>query len=122
VIFSPLKVGINEYASLNPDRYPHLSKYFLDPDKKGRVALEVFGVLYYHLLKIREGDSGFIDIYAEDLNIPDLEEKRKQRHSEKKPATPTPVFNSTPSFEAVNFNTKAIASAQGSGFEDEKPF
>jgi hypothetical protein len=121
VIFSPLKVGINEYASLNPDRYPHLSKYFLEPDKKGRVALEVFGVLYYHLLKIREGDSGFIDIYAEDLNIPDLEEKRKQRKVEKKASTP--VFT-PPSFDAttVTFNTPALTAAKGSGFEDEKPF
>lgn len=123
LIFSPLKVGINEYASLNPNRYPHLSKYFLEPDKKGRVALEVFGVLYYHLLKIREGDSGFIDIYAEDLNIPDLEEKRKQRHIEKKP-TPTaaPIFNATPSFDAVSFNTMAMSSAKGMEFEEHKPF
>jgi replicative DNA helicase len=116
LIFSPLKVGINEYASLNPSRYPHLEKYFLEPDKKGRVALEVFGVLYYHLLKIREGDSGFIDIYAEDLNIPDLEAKRKERKTEKT-ATPTfiPSFDATP---VVTFNTVAMTSAQGAGFDD----
>jgi replicative DNA helicase len=126
VIFSPLKVGINEYATLNPDRYPHLQKYFLEPDKKGRVALEVYGVLYYHLLKIREGDSGFIDIYAEDLNIPDLDNKRKERKVEK-PAAPTftPTFDMT----TVMHNTSAMTAAQGVGFddvptmeEDEAPF
>lgn len=119
LIFSPLKVGINEYASINPERYPHLEKYFLEPDKKGRVALEVYGVLYYHLLKIREGDSGYIDIYAEDLNIPGLDEKRANRKNEIKPtATPkfeTPVFDAT----AVTFNTSALTSAKGSGFEEE---
>lgn len=117
VIFSPLKVGINEYASLNPDRYSHLKKYFLEPDKKGRVALEVFGVLYYHLLKIREGDSGFIDIYAEDLNIPDLENKRKDRKINKPeaPSFAPPVFDST---QVASFNSVAMASAQGVGFEE----
>ena len=81
--------------------------------------MEVFGVLYYHLLKIREGDSGFIDIYAEDLNIPDLEAKRKERKIDK-PTVPTftpPVFDAT---QIIMPNTAAMTAAQGHGFEGDK--
>lgn len=116
VIVNPYKLGINEYSKLNAARYEHLTKYFTEPDNKGRVSLDTLGVLYYHLLKCREADSIYKDIFAEDLNIPDIEKLRQV-------TIPTavasaPVFNMT----TVMHNTSAMQSAQGKGFDDEAPF
>ena len=94
VITSPHKMGIKEYSRLNPERYPHLEKYFLEPDSKGRVSLETYGVNYYHLLKAREASNGFIDIYAEDLQIPELDKRRKEFKEDRKPTVVTPKFDS----------------------------
>jgi uncharacterized protein YfeS len=74
VITNPYKQGINEYSKVNKQRYKHLEKYFVSPDSKGRASLKTLGVLYYHLLKCREAESLYIDIFAEDLNIPNIEQ------------------------------------------------
>ncbi|MGB5109462.1 MAG: hypothetical protein WBO07_06755 [Formosimonas sp.] len=100
VMISPTKMGITEYTKVNPERYQNLKKFFLEEDNKGRVSLETFGVNYVHLLKCREAQGLYLDIYAEELNIPDVENLRKERKKENFPfVTATPVF-STPVFEA----------------------
>ena len=107
VMISPTKMGISEYTKIKPERYPNLSKFFLEEDNKGRVSLETFGVNYVHLLKCREAQGLYLDIYAEELNIPDVENLRKERKKESQSVafTNTPIFNSTPVFEApVNLN------------------
>lgn len=123
VITNPLKMGIKEYTKIDPERYPNLKKYFLEPDNKGRVSLETYGVLYYHLLKCREADGMYLDIYAEDLNIPDLENRRKENKTEKI-STEIPKFIVPNSNELPNFNpnTNAMTKAQGKDFDDNSPF
>lgn len=113
VINNALKNGIKEYSKIMPERYPNLKKYFLEEDSKGKVSLETYGVLYYHLLKCREADEGiYIDIYAEDLNIPELD-KRREEIKKEKPSLPkinfdkteisTPTFDSTVPLPEVDF-------------------
>lgn len=123
IIVNPLKMGIKEYTKVDPERYPNLKKYFLEPDNKGRVSLETYGVLYYHLLKCREADGMYLDIYAEDLNIPDLENRRKENKTEKI-STEIPKFIVPNSNELPNFNpnTDAMTKAQGKDFDDNSPF
>lgn len=128
VISSPIKMGINQYSRLNPDRYPHLEKYFLEPDSKGRVSLETYGVNYYHLLKAREASNGFVDIYAEDLHIPDLEKKRKEFNEDRKPVVPNlpsaPVFDftSTDSTAPLPALTAFEAFGKSATDEEKEPF
>lgn len=117
IITSPYKLGIKEYSKINPERYPNLEKYFLEPDSKGRVSLETFGVLYYHVLKCREADGLYLDIYAEDLHIPGLEEKRVKHKKEISVAPPPPTFDMT----AVSFKSTAMEKVKGRGFDDS-PF
>ena len=117
VIINPLKLGITEYSKLPMDRYPDLAKYFLEPDNKGRAPLETYGVNYYHLLKCRESENGnFMDIYAEDLNIPDLEKKREQHRTVE---SSSPIMATMPVFDQTNFNpnTDALEKAKGGEFE-----
>jgi replicative DNA helicase len=82
VMTNPTRLGIKEYSKIDPDRYPNLEKFFLEEDLKGRVSLEPFGVNYVHLLKCREADGLYLDIYAEELPIPDVENIRKNRKKE----------------------------------------
>lgn len=97
VMISPTKMGITEYTKIRPERYPNLEKFFLEEDNKGRVSLETFGVNYVHLLKCREAQGLYLDIYAEEVNIPDVENIRKERKKEKSttPQFTTPIFGAT---------------------------
>ena len=126
-MINPTKYGIQEYSKVNPERYPNLEKYFLEPDKNGRVSLECYGVNYVHLLKCREAEGLYLDIYAEELNIPDAEKIREQKKKQaiSTPSFSAPIFDSTPSVSDI---VKPIAfenlgSIFGSdGDDDSKPF
>jgi replicative DNA helicase len=97
VMTNPTRLGIKEYSKIDPDRYPNLEKFFLEEDIKGRVSLEPFGVNYVHLLKCREADGLYLDIYAEELPIPDVENIRKNRKKESISVSniSAPVFGKT---------------------------
>ena len=99
VMINPTRMGITEYTKLKPERYPNLEKFFLEEDNKGRVSLETLGVNYVHLLKCREAQGLYLDIYAEELNIPDVENLRKGRKKEPTPSFTTPLFDTPPVFE-----------------------
>ena len=125
VMISPLKNGISEYTKIKPERYPNLQKFFLEEDSKGRVSLETLGVNYVHLLKCREAQGLYLDIYAEELNIPDVENLRKERKKESQtPSFSTPIFNSTPVFEKeAPIIPASLNDAFGTSFQDNKePF
>ena len=64
---NPSKLGIAEYSKVKPDRYPHLDKYFTQPDNKGKVSFYTDDLLFYHLLKNREADPGYVDIFVEEI-------------------------------------------------------
>lgn len=95
IMINPTKYGIKEYSKIDPERYPNLEKYFLEEDKNGRVSLECYGVNYVHLLKCREGEGLYLDIYAEELNIPNAD---KVRQEHKKSSSSTPSFTTEPIF------------------------
>lgn len=92
VITNPWKLGISSYSKLNPSRYPDLEDFFIDEDSKGRVSLDTEGVLYYHLLKCREGGAHYTDIFAERLNLPDGYKKEKDIEPKQTISTDMPVF------------------------------
>lgn len=93
IMINPTKFGIQQYSKINPERYPHLEKYFLEEDKNGRVSLECYGVNYVHLLKCREAEGLYVDIYAEDLNIPNIDKVRNENKQASTVKTITlPVF------------------------------
>lgn len=64
---NPSKLGIMEYSKIRPDRYPHLDKYFTPPDNKGKVSFYTDNLLFYHLLKNREEEPGYVDIFVEEI-------------------------------------------------------
>ena len=105
VMTNPTKLGIKEYTKVDPERYPNLQKFFLEEDNKGRVSLEPFGVNYVHLLKCREADGLYLDIYAEELNIPDVENIRKNR---RKDLVSTKVSYDIPMFDKKEIKVEVM--------------
>lgn len=106
VLVSPFKMGITEYSKLPVEKYPNLEEYFMEEDTRGRASLQVYGVIYYHLLKCREAEDGdYLDVYAEDLNIDGVKDRRKKIMEERTNTAPTignfqmPVFNKLPTIE-----------------------
>ena len=98
IMINPTKLGITQYSKLSTERYPSLDKYFLEEDKNGKASLECYAVNYVHLLKCREADGIYLDIYVEELNIPNAE---KVRTENKKQTIATPIFTQTPVFEPL---------------------
>lgn len=93
VITNPWKLGISSYSKLNPSRYPDLEEFFIDEDNKGRVSLDTEGVLYYHLLKCREGGPHYVDIFAERLKLPDNYKKEESKPLHETQKVNMPVFD-----------------------------
>ena len=129
IMINPTKYGIQEYSKVNPERYPNLEKYFLEPDKNGRVSLECYGVNYVHLLKCREAEGLYLDIYAEELNIPDAEKIREQKKKQaiSTPSFSAPIFDSPPSVsdivKPIAFeNLGSIFENNSNNDEDDSPF
>lgn len=111
VLVNPLKLGINAYSKVVMERYPNLEKYFIEEDGRGKASLETFGVIYAHLLKCRESENGmYLDIYAEDLKIEDLEDKRKRYGEDRGNKSLAPTFTPPPVFDP-NANSSAITKA-----------
>lgn len=74
IVHNPNRLGINEYLRVNPDQYPHLAPYFCENEGLSKkVSFETLGNIFYHVLKIREGDVVFRDIYIEKVKSENLE-------------------------------------------------
>lgn len=123
VIFSPYKYGIGEYTKVYPDRYPNLEPYFTSKDKKGRYSLETYGVLYFHLLKVREADEAtYTDIYAEDLIIQGLQERREQLKKEREEAEKMEAPPDLDGLPDSDFDPLPALEPNEAFGDDEQPF
>lgn len=79
MIVNAQQLGIDKYLSLNQDRYSYLSKYFAKEEdvklKKpsGKASFNTNGLLFYFLVKNREANRGYDDIFIKELTeyVPD---------------------------------------------------
>jgi len=58
-IMDPFKMGVTEFMKVNRERYEWLEGFMVDEDKKGKVAFDTVGNLFYFCLKARESDNPF---------------------------------------------------------------
>lgn len=79
VIQNANRLGIDEYMKVNPEHYDYLSDHFSNEDKK--VSFLTYGKLFFHVLKSREADVVFQDLYIEELEVPKRTEPQKQQFS-----------------------------------------
>lgn len=109
VLVDPFKLGVNSYLKVNPERYDWLSEYMEDEDKKGKVSFHTLGNMFEFILKTRESDSPYKNLFIRKMNL-SVEHLDKLKQSvEKKEDAQTPIFN-IPTFEAPpplpNFDLK----------------
>jgi hypothetical protein len=78
-------LGIEEYALINPEKYPHLSHRFTDENKHGKVSLITEGCIFVEVLKDRTSDIGFTDLFT-------IEVKPFNKKSIYKPLSFIPTF------------------------------
>jgi replicative DNA helicase len=113
-LFNPYKVGIDEYIKVNTSRYEYLAEHFVS-EKGSKASFDTIGKLFYHVLKVREGEAVFKDLFIEemDLDSDTLNKLRQEKIENKKDNDVAededmdiPVFSSTALTNAkgVEFN------------------
>jgi len=70
---NPYRLGINEFSRVNSKQYDYLEEHFTDKDKKGKVSFKTLGKIFYIILKSREAEILFDDIFIEDVNLSNIE-------------------------------------------------
>lgn len=115
ILYNPYKMGIQQYMKVSPERYSYLSEYFGDEDSKGRVSFNTEGKIFVHLIKTRESDTPFNDIFVIEMDISEedkkiLEKKEssiqvpnfsKPKQIEENPYKDlTPIFDTSKSFDS----------------------
>lgn len=91
ILYNPFKLGISQYMKVNPSRYEYLSEHFGEEDSKGRVSFETEGKIFAHVVKARESDIPFHNIFVINMDLPQDEiEKIKEKNT--KPQLQAPNF------------------------------
>ena len=67
MLVNPFSLSVTQWMNVNPERYPHLSKYMSEPDKNGKVTFETEGLLFYHLVKNREANRNYDTLFIKEL-------------------------------------------------------
>ncbi|AGO47731.1 replicative helicase, DnaB family [Cellulophaga phage phi4:1] len=87
ILYDAFKMGISQYMKVNPDRYDYLSEYFGDEDSKGKVSFETENKIFVHLIKTRESDTPYKDIFVIEKDVSE-ESKARVSFKEKTPSGP----------------------------------
>jgi replicative DNA helicase len=69
VVFDAYKLGITQFMKASQNRYDYLSNHFGDIDNKGKVSFNTAGKLFYKVIKTRESDVMWKDLYVIDKDI-----------------------------------------------------
>ena len=108
-------LGIDQYALIKPEKYPHLSHRFTEENKHGKVSLFTEGCIFVEVLKDRSADIGYVDLYT--IEVKDFEKPKESQT----PSFSTPIFNSTPVFEKeAPIIPASLKDAFGTSFQDNK--
>lgn len=137
VSHNPHRLGINQFSRVNRDIYDYLEDHFVD-DKNGKVSFDTLGKIFYIVLKMREADILFRDIYIEEIDIDGKDKYREPKQDDmldvsapkfNKDANDKPIPEIDPPVEP-NFNmNKAFGDPANFSFDvkvtpgdDDSPF
>lgn len=69
IMFNPFKLGVEHYMKVKPERYPEFKEYLCELDSKGKASFSTIGNMFYHLVKIRESDVIYDNLYIEKMDL-----------------------------------------------------
>jgi len=81
VCHNPYRLGINYFSRVNAEAYEYLSEHFIE-EKKGKASFDTLGKIFYIILKMREGDILYKDIYIEDIEVKDKDKYREPKEDD----------------------------------------
>ena len=98
-IIDPFKLGVNEFLKVNRDRYDWLEDFMTDEDKNGKVSFNTLGNSFKFVLKTRESDMPYKNLYINKMNLSEDNIKKMEQSVDKKTnSSSVPIF-SVPTFE-----------------------
>lgn len=84
IMFNPFKLGIEQYMSVNINRYSNLSEFYGETNLKGdRVSFSTLGNMFFHTVKVRDSDDIHDNLYIERMNISEEHLKKMKMDIEK---------------------------------------
>jgi hypothetical protein len=102
VLVDPFRLGITSYLKVNAERYDWLKDEMQDEDKNGKVSLNTIGNMYKFVLKTRESDFPYKNLFVKKMDLSsDQLEKMKQSVDTVTSSTTIPTFNAPPIFEPL---------------------
>jgi archaellum biogenesis ATPase FlaH len=112
IMFNPFKLGVEEYMKVNRDRYPDLEDFLTVEDSKGRSSFNTLGNMFYHMVKIRESDDMYNNLYIEKMNISEDQIKKMSMDAQAKDSNDVklvaqkgkPVFETPPVIDFTSLN------------------
>lgn len=118
VTHNPYRAGIKAFGRVNEEVYSYLHEHFIE-SKNGRASFDTLGKIFYIILKSRENDSIFRDIFIDDIPIPNKEKYRMPDElKEAEMSAPRFTVDMT-QLPKLNQNTSAMQNAAGEGFDEE---
>jgi len=79
IVHNPNRLGISQYLRVNPRIYESLEEFFSEGTAIAKkVSFETLGNIFYHVLKVREGEVIFQDIYIESIKSDEISAYKKE--------------------------------------------
>lgn len=95
VCHNPHRLGINQFSKVNIEIYDYLAKH-LTEENKGKASFDTVGKIFYIILKMREAEIFYKDIYIEDIEIEGKEKYREPVENYSIEDLSTPKFEPKP--------------------------
>lgn len=92
-ILNPFQIGVKEFMSVNKERYDWLEDFMTEENSKGKVAFNTMGNMFYFVLKARESDNMYKNLFIREMDLTKEEkEKMSQSVEQKESQIETPRF------------------------------
>ena len=116
IMFNPFKLGVEHYMKVKQDRYPEFSEYLCEVDSKGKASFKTLGNMFYHLVKIRESDVIYDNLYIERMKLSEEQLSKMSMDMEANSSKiEAPKFSSgPPKFDEKKLPTVDISNKRGS--------
>ena len=126
-ILDPFKMGVDEFLKVNADRYDWLSEYMTPEDKKGKVSFDTLGNQFIFVLKTRESDTPYKNLFIKpmDINSDQLERLKMQREDRKVSENTVPTLTPPPTFDLTSQTpplTEYSSPSDAFGDDEDIPF
>lgn len=100
---NPHRLGIKQFSRVNAEVYDYLQEYLVE-EKNGKASFDTLGKIFFIVLKIREADIFYRDIYIEEVEFEGKEKYRDLPEEDYSVTEETPKFTPKPVDLTANYS------------------